>query len=113
MTNHPWVREFPVAVTVSDENGIILEMNNAAGEVFAADGGMALIGQSSLECHPEPARSKFEQLLKAPQPNIYTIEKKGVKKMIVQIPWYRDGRFSGIVELSIKLPPEIPHFVRG
>jgi len=113
MARHPWVKEFPVAVTVSDRNGIILEMNDASAVTFAEDGGSALIGKSSLACHPEPARSKFEQLLKEPQPNIYTIEKAGVKKLIAQIPWYREGEFSGVVELSIRLPEEVPHFVRG
>ena len=45
--------------------------------------------------------------------NVYTIEKHGIKKLIYQAPWYRDGEFAGLVELAIELPAELPHFVRS
>jgi hypothetical protein len=35
-----------------------------------------------------------------------------VRKLIHQIPWYKDGVFSGVVELSFVLPETLPHFVR-
>jgi hypothetical protein len=44
--------------------------------------------------------------------NIYTIEKRSKKKMIIQVPWYMENEIGGLVELSIELPDEIPHFVR-
>ena len=112
MTNHDWTKEFPSAITVLDAEGIILEMNEMAAATFAADGGVQLVGRNALECHPEPARAKLQQLLKERKANIYTIEKAGVKKLICQAPWYRNGGFAGIVELSIELPAELPHFVR-
>ena len=46
------------------------------------------------------------------QTNVYTIEKKGVKKLIYQTPWYHDGAFAGLVELGLEIPAEMPHFVR-
>jgi transcriptional regulator with PAS, ATPase and Fis domain len=112
MTNHAWVQEFPGAVTVCDPEGIILEMNDRAVETFAAQDGAALIGTNLLDCHPEPARSKLKQLLKTRRTNVYTIEKKGVKKLIYQTPWYRQGRYSGFVEISLELPAVLPHFIR-
>ncbi len=112
MTNRDWVKEFPVAITVVDTEGVILEMNDKSAETFKADGGRALIGTNSLECHPEPSRTRLRQLLKSPQPNLYTIERGGKKKLICQMPWRQAGNFSGIVELSIELPAELPHFVR-
>jgi len=112
MKDFLWVKEFPSAITVLDADGIILAMNDKAIATFAADGGAALIGANALECHPEPSRSKLSQMLKDPRVNIYTIEKAGTKKLICQTPWYRDGKFSGIVELSIVLPADMPHFVR-
>jgi len=112
MTNHPWVTEFPAAITVVDTEGVILEMNDRSAVTFASDGGAELIGKNSLACHPEPSRSKLRQLLREQQANLYTIEKAGVKKLIAQIPWYRDGKFSGMVELAIEIPAEMPHFVR-
>ncbi len=112
MADYPWMQELPIAVTVLDGDGIIVGMNNKSAATFAAEGGKDLVGKNALECHPEPSRSKLLQLLREPKANIYTIEKAGVKKLICQTPWYRNGRFSGLVELSIELPAEVPHFVR-
>jgi PAS domain-containing protein len=109
---HAWVREFRGAVTVCDPDGIVLEMNDAAALVFEADGGRALIGSNLLECHPEPARTRIEGMLARREPNVYTIEKRGVKKLIYQAPWHRDGEYAGFLELSLEIPFEMPHFVR-
>jgi hypothetical protein len=107
-----WTDGFPGAVTVCDRAGIILDMNDTAALMFAADGGRALIGRNLLDCHPEPARSKTADLLAHPRVNVYTIEKRGVRKLIYQAPWFRDGEAQGLVELSLELPAEVPHFVR-
>ena len=112
MAEHAWIKEFPGAVTVCDPAGIILEMNDKAIKAFEADGGEKLIGTNLLDCHPEPARLKLEQLMETRQRNVYTIEKKGVKKLIYQAPWYEDGQYRGFVELSLEIPFEMPHFVR-
>lgn len=112
MADYSWVKEFPGAVTVSDLDGVILEMNNKAAIVFEQDGGRKLIGANMLLCHPEPARTKLQQLLDTPQKNVYTIEKNGVKKLIYQAPWYENGECRGLVELSLEIPFDLPHFVR-
>lgn len=108
-----WTREFPGAITVCDRDGTILDMNDRAAQVFAADGGRALIGRNVLDCHPEPARTKLRGLLGSGKPNVYTIEKNGVRKLIYQAPWYQDGEYRGFVELSLEIPEAMPHFVRG
>lgn len=113
MSSLNWIKEFPAAVTVCDAAGIILEMNERAALAFQADGGRQLIGRSMLDCHPEPARTKARALLSTRAANTYTIEKNGVKKLIYQSPWYRDGEYAGMVELSIEIPFELPHFVRS
>jgi len=107
-----WVDEFPGAITVCDAEGKILEMNRTAADNFAADGGTKLIGTNALDCHPEPARTRLKQLLETKQLNVYTIEKKGVRKLIYQSPWYEAGNYAGFVELSLAIPTEIPHFSR-
>lgn len=112
MEQYSWVEEFPGAVTVCDTEGIIVAMNERAARNYAKDGGRALIGKNLLDCHPEPARTKTQRLLETQQKNVYTIEKKGVKKLIYQSPWYRDGKFAGLVELSLEIPNELPHFIR-
>lgn len=108
-----WVQEFPGAVTVCDREGVILAMNGKSVSNFERDGGAALIGSSLFGCHPEPARTKLKEMLATGRPNIYTIEKKGVKKLIYQSPWYEKGVYRGFVELSLEIPFEMPHFVRG
>jgi hypothetical protein len=46
------------------------------------------------------------------KPNVYTIEKAGVKKLVYQAPWYQDGVYAGVVELAVEIPFKMPHFVR-
>jgi transcriptional regulator with PAS, ATPase and Fis domain len=111
-TNGSWIKSFPGAVTVCDTHGIILEMNDAAIEVFQQDGGEKLIGKNLIDCHPEHARLQVIEMLKAQRPHYYTIEKHGVKKLIYQTPWYQDGIYAGFVELSLPIPLEMPHFIR-
>jgi transcriptional regulator with PAS, ATPase and Fis domain len=108
-----WLDGIEVAATVCDRQGVCLYLNERAAKVFAKDGGRALVGRNLLDCHPEAARSHFAAQLAAPAPNSYTIEKGGVRKLIHQIPWYKDGVFSGVVELSLVLPENLPHFVRA
>jgi len=107
-----WTREFPGAVTVCDRHGVITQMNEKSAKAFEADGGRALLGTNLLACHPEPSRSQVADLLANPRVNAYTIEKRGVRKLIYQAPWYRDGAYQGLVELSLEIPVSMPHFVR-
>lgn len=112
MSQHEWIKEFPAAITVCDPAGIVLDMNDKAAKTFEKDGGYALLGKNMLDCHPEPARGKTERLLAAHEKNIYTVEKNGVKKLIYQSPWFKNGQYAGFVELSLEIPFEMPHFVR-
>ena len=113
MDEFQWVREFPAEITVCDSEGILLEMNDRSARALEKDGGRALIGKNILDCHPEPARTKTQSLLETRQKNVYTIEKNGIKKLVFQSPWYRNGEFAGFVELSLEIPFEMPHFVRS
>ncbi len=108
-----WQKDFPGAITICDTTGVILDMNARAVDVFADDGGRKLIGTNALDCHPEPARSKFAAMLKELRTNVYTIEKNGRKKLIYQAPWFENGVYAGFVELSLEIPFDMPHFVRG
>ena len=106
-----YFKEAPISVTVCDKNGIILDMNDKSVQTFIKDG-KSIIGQSLLDCHPEPARTKLLGLLANHNVNVYTIEKNGIKKMIYQCPWFENGDFAGYIELSMEIPFEMPHYVR-
>jgi len=107
-----WKDGVNFAITVCDSEGKIIEMNGKSAATFAKSGGKSLLGQSLLDCHPEPAKSKVKKMLAETFTNAYTIEKNGVKKLIYQTPWLKDGKPAGLVELSLELPAEMPHFVR-
>ena len=107
-----WAGGLPVAITVTDARGVIVEMNAASISTFAKSGGTALVGQDVRACHPPLARQRLEHLYQAQQPNHYTIRKDGQRKIIHQLPWYQGGQFAGLVEISIPIPDDLPHFER-
>ena len=113
LSGHFWIKEFPASVTVCDPEGVILAMNDMAAKSYEAEGGYSLIGLNMLTCHPEPALTKTANMLESQEKNIYTIEKNGVKKMVFQSPWFKDGKYAGFVELVFEIPFEMPHFIRS
>ena len=107
-----WIKEFPNAITVCDKEAKIIAMNDKAVETFAEDGGAQLIGHNLKDCHKPESWAKIQQMLDTGIGNTYTIEKQGVRKLIHQQPWFKDGEVGGLVEISIVLPKEMPHHVR-
>ena len=107
-----WTDGFLGAITVCDCNGIVVYMNDRSKEQFAKSGDGDLLGKSLIDCHPEPARSFLNKMLSEPVSNSYSIEKKGIHKMIHQTPWIEDGEFKGVVEISFEIPPKLPHHIR-
>ena len=107
-----WIDKLDVAVTVTDENGHIIYMNDKAARTFEKQGGRELIGSSLSECHNERSNRIIADIIRTRTNNVYTIEKNGKKKLIFQAPWPADGAFRGLVELSLELPAELPHFIR-
>lgn len=113
MTETPdWIREFPAVITVCDKDGNIVAMNQKSIEKYTKDGGEKLIGSSLFGCHPESANAKIRAILAEERPNIYTIQKNGVKILVYQSPWYQDGKFAGLVEMLLEIPDQMPHFNR-
>ena len=98
------------AVTVCDNDGIIIYMNDKAKETFARHGD--LIGKSLIPCHNERSRAIIANLLASGGSNSYTIEKNGVRKMIYQTAWRENGEVAGLVEISMVIPEDMPHYVR-
>jgi hypothetical protein len=108
-----WFEGLPCSVTVCDRDYTVLYLNERSAEVNAADGGKSLIGKNLLDCHPAAARRKLRKVMASDAPNVYTIAKKGRKKIIFQAHWMRRGRAAGLVEITFELPRRLPHFVRS
>lgn len=96
------------SVSVCDKEGIILYMNQKALTTFGDK-----IGMNLFTCHPPKAQEKIHSLLKTGEPNAYTIEKKGIKKIIYQTPWYKDNKIAGLIEYSFPIPFDMPHYIRN
>ncbi len=105
-----WAKELNCAVTVCDTEGIIIYMNDKSKETFSSYGD--LVGKSLIPCHNENSKKMIARLLETGGTNVYTIDKKGQKKMIYQTVWKQDGKVAGLVELSIVLPDDMPHYIR-
>ena len=109
---HPWVPGFPGTITVCDQDGVIIDLNDAAVRQFADRGGRNLIGSLIFDCHPEPARTKLAELFESRKQNVYTIQQQGRRKLVFQTPWFQDGRYSGYLDMTIEIPSTMPHFDR-
>jgi transcriptional regulator with PAS, ATPase and Fis domain len=107
-----WPKELSVAITVSDKDGKIIEMNDRSAEVFAKYGGYSLIGKQLNDCHQPASQEIMAGIIQNQSVNVYTIEKNGVKKLIYQCPWFYEGEYAGLVELSMVIPEKLPHFIR-
>lgn len=52
-------------------------------------------------------------MLATGESNAYTISKDGLRKVIYQTPWRRDGIVAGMVEISMVVPADMPHYTRN
>jgi transcriptional regulator with PAS, ATPase and Fis domain len=112
MDKNAWYKAFPGAITVTDENGIIVNMNAESRGRPEMQVGSDLIGQNAITCHKEPTQSKVRKIYEEQRFNVYEITLKGKKQLVYQAPYFIDDKFSGIVEMVLDLPDEVPHFDR-
>lgn len=102
-----WAKELNCAITVCDKEGIALYQNDKS---IKTNGNV--IGSNIIGCHSPRSVEIIKRLLTG-ESNSYTISKKGEKKLIYQTPWYDEGEIAGLVEFSIVIPEEMPHYNRG
>lgn len=102
------------AVTVVDTDCRIIYMNERSRLTFASRGGADLMGHDIRPYHNERSQGIIQRLLAKGGSNAYTISKEGLRKMIFQTVWHKaDGSVGGLVELSMVIPEEMPHYVRN
>ena len=104
-----WAEDTNCAITACDTEGVVILMNKQSIHV---NGDMR--GKNMLPCHNERSRGIIDRLIKEGGTNAYTIDKKGVRKMIYQTAWrHEDGTVGGLLEISMPIPAEMPHYIRG
>ena len=111
MENKDFFKGVNLAITVSAKDGEILYQNDSSIEVNGDARGRDLMG-----CHNARSQQIIRHLLDDAATYVYTISKKGKKKLIYQTPWYEDDAkqvVGGLIEFSIVLPEEMPHYDRG
>ncbi len=99
MKKMDWFSSFSAAMTITDEQGVIVDMNDCAADAFKKDGGLLLIGKSVFDCHPEPSKTKLRHLYEDQSINAYFITKNGQKKLIYQALFSRRVNLPGLSKL--------------
>ncbi len=102
-----WADELDCAVTLCDTEGIVCYQNERSR---AVNGDVR--GQSLLPCHNDRSREIIRHLLETGSRND-TIEKHGIRKLIYQTVWREDGEVRVLVEFSMEIPGEMPHYIRN
>ena len=111
MNTFDYFKGLNLAITISAKDGEILYQNDSSIEVNGDARGRDL-----MKCHNERSQQIIRHLLNDAATNVYTISKKGKKKLIYQTPWYEDDDrqvVGGLIEFSIILPDDMPHYDRG
>ena len=108
-----WAILFPVSITVSDNDGTVLWMNEAAIERYGSFGGRAVIATNMLDCHPEPSRTTVANMLAHPGVSVYTVEKRGKRGLVHHSTWYDGDKPARLVELILDRPADVRHVVRA
>jgi len=107
-----WIEKLDGSVIVCDVSGKIIYANEMAERTFVKPGEPPIQGSDLTACHNENSNKIISRMMEQKKKNVYTIEKKGKKKLIYQTPWVVDGKLKGLVELSLEIPFDMPHFVR-
>jgi transcriptional regulator with PAS, ATPase and Fis domain len=109
--NIDWAEELHCAVTVCDTEGKVIYMNEKSRETFNKDG-KTMVGENLFPCHNEHSQEMIRHMMETDTINAYTITKNGQCKLIYQTPWRVNGKVSGMVEISMVIPKNMPHYNR-
>lgn len=104
-----WIQTYPAEIMVCDAAGTILEMSDAAIQIYEKEGGTAMIGRNVFEHHNENARKQMMAVVNQRKHVIYTTEKGGLKKLVSIAPWFQEREYAGFALIVLDLPELIPN----
>ncbi len=106
--DNPFIEYQCVSITICNTEAIVVYQNDTSKRTFGD-----VVGNSLFDCHPSKASEKIRELLANDGTNAYTISKKGLKKLIYQTTWKNEnGQIQGLIEYSMVIPEDMPHYVR-
>ncbi len=106
--DNPFIEYQGVSITICNTEAIVVYQNDTSKRTFGD-----VVGNSLFDCHPPKASEKIRELLANDGTNAYTISKKGLKKLIYQTTWKNEnGQIQGLIEYSMVIPEDMPHYVR-
>ena len=74
-----YFQEADIAVTVCDREGRIIDMNDQSRKINLKPG-QELIGSNVLDCHPEPARTMLEGMMRNESKHVYNHNSQNVNQ---------------------------------
>jgi transcriptional regulator with PAS, ATPase and Fis domain len=102
-----WVEEFPGMISVCDGDGKILVLNKQIAEYFSSTGGKKLIGSNLFDCHGQTSGQEIRHLMTNKEASVYITEVDGDRELVIHSPWFKEGEFAGLVEITLPLKGEI------
>lgn len=106
--NLDWAKSLNCGITVCDNSGKIVYMNDSAISFKHGD----LTGRNIFDCHNSNSCRIIRELLETGGQHVYTIEKDGIKKLLYQSAYKENGKVMGLCEIMVALSNDIPHFIR-
>lgn len=107
-----WIEDCPFPIKACDKDANLVFINGKAAKNAEKLGGKSLVGKNILAFHKPQSQEKLKKLIAEGSCNVYSIEKKGKKSLVYQLPWIEGGKVCGMVEMTLPLPDDIPHYVR-
>jgi PAS domain-containing protein len=98
-----YLKETDIIVSVCDKDGTIRYMNDKGYNYFQEPGKPELLGSNIMDCHPEPSKSRFKEMMITHETQSIIKGDGEKKRLIHQTPIYKDGEFDGYVELILPL----------
>ena len=107
--NFNWADDTNCAVTVCDTEGVVIYQNKQS---ISVNGSIA--AKACSPCHNERSKGIIARILEKGDTNALHHREKRDPQNDLQTAWRReDGTVGGIIELSMPIPAEMPHYVRG
>ena len=107
-----WAYTYPAEIMVCAPDGLILEMNQTAIQLYQQEGGAQMIGTNVFDHHSEPATSQVRAIVARQQATTYTTQKENRKTLVRIAPWYREEQYAGFVLITFELPEHLPNIIK-